>query len=257
MTTNYETIKLEHDGPIAIVTLNRPEVLNALSTTLFREFYHAVETIDNDDQTAVIIVTGAGNRAFSAGADIKELARIVDSDQDMQGSQRGFFENAWNLANTRKPTIGALNGLCYGGGALMACSFDLRVGCNLTSFRFLAVTYGRINSTWNMPTVIGLPLAKELLYTGRVVDAEEAFRIGLLNRLVDADNVVPEALNIARTIAANDQRMVQGAKKLIQHGIGTSLRDRFDREKSAQAGDLKSTPVKEGFKDFLSRKGQS
>lgn len=255
MTENYETIKLEHDGPIAIVTLNRPEVLNALSTTLFREFYHAVETIDNDDQTAVIVVTGAGNRAFSAGADIKELARI--SDQGLHGNERGFFEDTWNLANTRKPTIGALNGLCYGGGALMASSFDIRVGCSLTAFRFLAVTYGRINSTWNMPTVIGLPLAKELLYTGRVVDAEEAFRMGLLNRLVEADNVVPEALSIAKTIAANDQRMVQGAKRLIQDGIGASLRDRFDREKSAQAGDLKSTPVKEGFKDFLSRKGQN
>lgn len=255
MTENYETIKLEHDGPIAIVTLNRPEVLNALSTTLFREFYHAVETIDNDDQTAVIVVTGAGNRAFSAGADIKELARI--SDKGLHGNERGFSEDTWNLANTRKPTIGALNGLCYGGGALMASSFDIRVGCSLTAFRFLAVTYGRINSTWNMPTVIGLPSVKELLYTGRVVDAEEAFRMGLLNRLVEADNVVPEALSIAKTIAANDQRMVQGAKRLIQDGIGASLRDRFDREKSAQAGDLKSTPVKEGFKDFLSRKGQN
>ncbi len=253
--SDYETIRLERDGPVATITLDRPEVLNALSSTLFREFYSTFEELDSDDETAVIIVTGAGDRAFSAGADIKEMARRAE--EGKKPPSGGFTENGWRLATSRKPTIGALNGLCYGGGAVMASSFDIRVGCERTRFRFLAVTYGRINSTWTLPTIIGMPAAKELLYTGRVVEAEEAFRMGLLNRLVEPDEVLLEAVGIAQTIAANDQRMVQGAKKLIDAGIGARWREMFDEERAAQAGPLKATPIEEGFKDFLDRKGMN
>jgi len=120
---------------VGVVTLNRPQVLNALNTTLLGELYSAIRVLDDDDHTAVIVITGAGDRAFSAGTDIDEMARLAEEGKPPPGDELVDFW--WRLANTRKPTIGALNGLCYGAGALMASSLDMRIGCARTRFRFL------------------------------------------------------------------------------------------------------------------------
>ncbi|MEE8364038.1 MAG: enoyl-CoA hydratase/isomerase family protein [Dehalococcoidia bacterium] len=248
-----DPVLLERDGPVAIVTLNRPQVLNALSRRLFDEFYATINELDEDEETSVIVVTGAGDRAFSAGADIKEMAREAES-----GARTGtasHVEDGWKFAASRKPTIGALNGLCYGGGGVMSTSFDIRVGCERTRFRYLAVSYGRINSTWLLANIVGQPKARELLFTGRVVEPDEAYRIGLLNHLVPPEEVLPKALEIAHTIAGNDQRMVQGAKRLLNNDIGASWREMFENEIREQRTRLRPTPVLEGFKEFIDRKG--
>ena len=237
---------------MGVITLSRPQVLNALNTALLAELDSAVQALDEDDRTAVIVFTGAGDRAFSAGTDINELARLDEDGKPPPGDELEDFW--WRLANTRKPTIGALNGLCYGAGALMASSLDLRIGCTRTRFRFLAVKLGRLNSTWTLPTLLGMPAAKELLLTGRVVEAEDALRLGLLNSLVQPDQVLPVALEVANTIAANDQRMVQGAKQMLNEGIGRSFRERFESEEAAVRGPLRPRPVSEAFRDFLARK---
>ncbi|MCH8816381.1 MAG: enoyl-CoA hydratase/isomerase family protein [Chloroflexi bacterium] len=246
-------ILLEHDGPVAIVTLNRPHVLNALSRKLFTELYDTMDRLDEDDDTAVIVVTGAGDRAFSAGADIKEMARLAA--EDVPPPSSNFSENSWRFATGAKPRIGALNGLCYGGGGVLSTSFDIRVGCERTRFRFLAVTYGRINNTWLLPTIVGLPAAREYLFTGRIVEPDEAYRAGLLNHLVQPDQVLPKAMEIAHDIAKNDQRMVQGAKRLIDGNIGRGWREQFEEEIAEQKTKLAPTPVLEGFKEFIDRKG--
>lgn len=249
----YQTIKVEHDGPVVIITLDRPESLNALNAQLFEEFYEAFDASDADDETSVIVVTGAGDRAFSAGSDIKEMARLAQ--ECLPAPSDRFTEHQWRLANSRKPTVGALNGLCYGGGAVLASCLDLRVGCSKTRFRFLAVAYGRLNSTWTLPTLVTLPIAKEWLFTGRVIEPEEAQRFGLLNRLVEPDRVLPEAMELARVIAGNDCRMVQGAKRLLCEDVGADWRRRFEAEKKAIQGDLKPTPIQESFREFIDRKG--
>ena len=160
-------ILLEHAGPVAIVTLNRPHVLNALSRKLFTELYDTMDRLDEDDDTAVIVVTGAGDRAFSAGADIKEMARLAA--EDVPPPSSNFSENSWRFATGAKPRIGALNVLCYGCGGVLSTSFYIRVGCERTRFRFLAVTYGRINNTWLFPTIVRLPAAREYLFSSRLV----------------------------------------------------------------------------------------
>ena len=136
-----------------------------------------------DEAIGCIVLTGAGDRAFSAGGDIHEQReddrRFTQEELD-QRRGRGSYE----IAASAKPTIGMLNGLAYGGAAVLASSLDLRVGCEDTRFRFLAAAYGRINSTWTLPNQVGWPIAKELLFTARVVEADEAYRIGLLNHLV-------------------------------------------------------------------------
>lgn len=250
----FENIIVEHDENVAIVTLNRPKVLNALSSALMAELDDAVFELEDNPEVSAIVVTGQKSRAFSAGGDIKEMARLAQMAEPPPPAPRRS-EYGWHIAACTKPTIGAINGLAYGGGALMASSFDIRVGCENTSFRFLAATYGRANSTWNLPMQVGWPIAKELLFTGRIVEAEEAYRIGLLNHLVPADELMPKALELAKQIAGNDDRMVQGIKELLIEHVGADWRRMYDNEWEALMGKLQGSPVEEGFKDFLERKG--
>jgi len=133
-------------------------------------------------------------------------------------------------------------------------SLDLRIGCERTQFRFLAASYGRVNSTWSLPALVGIPKAKELLYTGRVVAAEEAERIGLLNQIVPAAKLLESAIEIGQMIAKNDPRMVQGIKRLLHEGMGLDLQGRYDLEDEARATYLSAGHPRDGFKDFLARK---
>jgi enoyl-CoA hydratase/carnithine racemase len=250
----YEHILFEQSDGVAIITLNRPRVLNALSMPLTLEVDAAIGHCEEDDEIKAIIITGAGEKAFSAGADIHEMADLSPEELQRRGQQRGAA--TWHMAVCRKPVIGALNGLAYGGGALLASTFDIRLGCERTRFRFLAASYGRINSTWTLPTIVGMPMAKELLYTGRVVEAQEAQEIGLLNRLVPSNELLPTALDMAKLIAQNTPSMVQGIKELLNEGIGARWEERVEMERNLLAGRLKPAHPREGFKDFLDRKGR-
>jgi enoyl-CoA hydratase/carnithine racemase len=250
----YEHILFEQTDGVAILTLNRPKVLNALSMPLTLELDAAISRCEEDDDVKAIVITGAGDKAFSAGADIHEMAELSQEEIAQRGKQRG--EATWHMAVCRKPVIGALNGLAYGGGAMLASTFDIRLGCERTRFRFLAATYGRINSTWTLSAIIDMPMAKELLYTGRVVEAQEAKEIGLLNRLVPSSELLPTALDLGKMIAQNTPSMVQGIKELLNEGIGSTWGERLEMERTILSGRLKPSHPREGFKDFLDRKGR-
>src|ERR1700681_787753 len=250
----YEYILTERLDGAAIVTLNRPEKLNALSFPLMSELDDALSDYEADDGIKSVILTGAGERAFSAGADIHEMAGLSSEELAERGETRGGI--SWHIANYSKPLIGAINGLAYGGAALLSSSLDLRIGCEKTQFRFLAASYGRVNSTWSLPALVGVPKAKELLYTGRVVAAEEAERIGLLNQIVPAAKLRESAIEMGQMIAKNDARMVQGIKRLLHEGAGMSLRERYEFEDEARATWLLAGHPRDGFKDFLARKGK-
>jgi 2-(1,2-epoxy-1,2-dihydrophenyl)acetyl-CoA isomerase len=248
----YESIVTERRDGVALIVLNRPDKLNALSFGLIRELDQELALLGADDAVGAVVLTGAGVKAFSAGADIHEMAGLSGDEL----AERQAFRNRanWQIATFAKPIIGAINGLAYGGAALLTSMLDIRIGCERTKFRFLAATYGRVNSTWSLPLLVGLPKAKELLYTGRDVLADEAERIGLLNQVVPAAQLREAALDMARTIAKNDTRMVQGIKRLVHEDIGMSWRERYDNEESARATWLTSAHPREGFKDFLARK---
>src|ERR1700684_3864834 len=119
---------------------------------------------------------------------------------------------AYDISACRKPTIGMMNGLAYGGAAVLSSSLDMRVGCEGTRFRFLAAAYGRINSTWTLPNQVGWPIAKELLFTARIVEVEEAFRIGLLNHMVPRAELRAKTMELARAIAGNNRAAIVGIK---------------------------------------------
>src|SRR5437588_6780265 len=252
---SYEFILSECLDGVALITLNRPEKLNALSFPLMQELGDALTGYEEDDEVKAVVLTGAGERAFSAGADIHEMAGLSSEELAARSETRGNI--SWHIASYRKPLIGAINGLAYGGAALLSSSLDLRIGCEKTQFRFLAASYGRVNSTWSLPALVGMPKAKELLYTGRAVGVDEAERIGLLNQVVPSAKLLESAVEIGQMIAKNDPRMVQGIKRLLHEGMGLDWQERYDLEDEARATWLTSGHPREGFKDFLSRKPRS
>jgi enoyl-CoA hydratase/carnithine racemase len=247
-----KTVLLDKQEGLAIITLNRPEKLNAQNRDLRVEFEHALDECENDDNVRVVLVTGAGNKAFSSGMDIHEMADLSESEQQERVSATTKW--IWRLATFKKPTIGAINGLAYGGGTLLASLFDIRTGCEKTTFKFLGAAYGRVNSTWTLPYIVGWPVAKELLFTGRLVSADEALRIGLLNTLFDSDDLLQGTIEMARTIAANDAKTVQGIKDILNRDIGMSWQNMMLNETNTVSQTLKVPPPKESFKDFLNRR---
>ncbi len=250
---SYQNILAERLDKVAIITLNRPEKLNALSYELAVELDAELGKIEEDDGIRAVILTGAGPRAFSAGGDIMQMVKSTPEEMAARTDVRR--EANWHLASFRKPIIGAINGIAYGAGAQLTTMLDIRIGCEHAEIQFLAAKYGRANSTWSLPLVVGMPKAKELLYTGRPVKAEEAERIGLLNQLVPCARLRESALEMAQQIAENDPRMVQGIKQLLHDDIGLSWREQFDAEQNARKSKLKANSPREGFKAFLERKG--
>ena len=250
---SYQNILAERVDKVAVITMNRPEKLNALSYELAVELDKELGKIENDDDIRAVILTGAGPRAFSAGGDIMQMVKSTPEEMAARTDVRR--EANWHLASFRKPIIGAINGIAYGAGAQLTTMLDIRIGCEHAEIQFLAAKYGRANSTWSLPLVVGMPKAKELLYTGRPVKAEEAERIGLLNQLVPCAQLREAALEMAKQIAANDPRMVQGIKQLLHDDIGLPWRERFDAEQNARKNKLKANSPREGFKAFLERKG--
>ena len=247
-----ESVVIEVDNGVGIVTLNRPARLNALSYPLTIELDAALTDFEQDDDVRAVVITGTGEKAFSAGADIHEMAGISEDELAERQKRRAGF--TWHIATLKKPTIGAINGLAYGGAALLSSSLDIRIGCERSSFRFLAASYGRINSTWSLPMVVGWAKAKELLYTGRVVTADEALQMGLLNKTVPSEQLLDAAVEMGQQIAANTPEMVQGIKQLMIEDLGRAWHEMYEAERTALATTHKPSAIADGFKDFLARK---
>jgi enoyl-CoA hydratase len=251
----YEHILVDVEDGAAILTLNRPEKLNAMNRRLQQELHHAVKQAEADAAIGCIVITGAGERAFSAGGDIHEQlsddAQYSDEELDAKRQRRGSYE----ISASSKPTIGMMNGIAYGGAAVLASSLDMRVGCEGTRFRFLAAAYGRINSTWTLPNQVGWPIAKELLFTARIVEAEEAYRIGLLNHLVPRVELRAKTMELAKMIAANHRGAVMGIKALMLKQMTQGLEEQFDAEKEYTRTVLRGAKAKDAFPEFIARKG--
>jgi len=251
----YEHILLEREDGVGIITLNRPEKLNAMNRKLSSELQDAVKELDADDAIGCIVITGAGTRAFSAGGDIHEQReddrRFTQEELDARRG-RGSYE----IAASAKPTIGMINGLAYGGAAVLASSLDMRVGCEDSRFRFLAAAYGRINSTWTLSNQVGWPIAKELLFTARIVEAEEAYRIGLLNHLVPRGQLRGKTMELARTIAQNNRASVVGIKALLLKQMGQNLEQQWTEEREYTVHVVRGARAEEAFPEFIARKGR-
>jgi enoyl-CoA hydratase/carnithine racemase len=255
----YEHILVERDSGVAILTMNRPDQLNAMNRRLTAELHDAVTRMVADDAIGCLVITGAGDRAFSAGGDIHEQrendATYTQEELDARNAVRS--RESYEISACPKPTIGMMNGLAYGGAAVLASSLDMRIGCAEHSrFRFLAAAYGRINSTWTLPNQVGWPVAKELLFSARVVEAEEAHRIGLLNHVVPCHQLRAKTMELATMIAANRREAVMGVKALLLRQMGRSLEEQWAAERDYTTNVMRGARADEAFPEFIARKGR-
>ncbi len=253
-----DSILVEKTQGVAIVTMNRPEQLNAMNAQLGTELREAVTRMSADDDVGCIVITGAGDRAFSAGGDIHEQReddrRYTQTELDARNAIRA--RGSYEISACPKPTIGMMNGLAYGGAAVLASSLDMRIGCEHASFRFLAAAYGRINSTWTLPNQVGWPVAKELLFSARVVAAEEAHRIGLLNHLVPCAELRDKTMWLATMIAKNRREAVMGVKALLLRDMGCDLEEQWANERDYTTNVVRGAKAEAAFPEFIARRGR-
>ncbi|HET9492357.1 MAG TPA: enoyl-CoA hydratase/isomerase family protein [Methylomirabilota bacterium] len=251
-------VLVEKSQGVAILTMNRPEQLNAMNARLSAELHDAVSQMADDDEVGCVVITGAGDRAFSAGGDIHEQReddrKYTQAELDARTAVRA--RHSYEIGACPKPTIGMMNGLAYGGAAVLASSLDMRVGCEHASFRFLAAAYGRINATWTLPNQVGWPIAKELLFSGRPVEADEAHRIGLLNHLVPCGQLRDKTMWLATMIAKNRRESVMGVKALLLRDMGRTLEEQWANEREYTTTVARGARAEAAFPEFIARKGR-
>jgi enoyl-CoA hydratase/carnithine racemase len=227
-----------------------------MNRRLFAELTDAVKALDADEEVGCIVITGAGEKAFSAGGDIHEQRADDRRYTPEQLEAMSDPRRSYDISACRKPTIGMMNGLAYGGAAVLSSSLDMRVGCEETKFRFLAAAYGRINCTWTLPNQVGWPIAKELLFSARVVEAEEAYRIGLLNHLVPVAELRAKTMWLAKMIAGNHREAVMGVKALLLRQHGEGLEAQWAAEKDYTTHVMRGARAEDAFPEFIARKGR-
>ena len=218
---DYETILVEKKDYVTTLYLNRPDVLNAFSDEMRTDLIHFFKTTADDEETRVLVVTGKG-RAFSAGADLNVFKERFETYR-REGQKDGSFRKLLPMAVLAfpKPVIAAINGPAVGVGATMPLSFDIRLASTKAKFMFpfprLGVTpeYG---SSYFLPRVIGFGKAAELIYTAKMIDAEEALSIGMVNSVLPPEELLPEAEKMARQIAAMPPYAIEAAKRLLVAG---------------------------------------
>ena len=254
--TDYNTILTEVEAGVGIVTLNRPEKLNAMNRDLNNELQDAVFKFDSDPAIGCIVITGSGDRAFTAGGDIHEQVADEGCDpNEVAEKKRQIRYGGYKMAAADTPTIRMINGIAYGGGAVLASSLDMRIGCEKTKFRFLAAAYKRINATWTLPNQVGWPKAKEFLFTAKIVEAQEALECGLLNHLVPVSELREKTMEIARMIAGNSKEAVSGCKRLILQDMTANLEQQWENEQNYARDVMPNATATEALPEFLARKG--
>lgn len=250
----YKNLNIDVKEGIGWLKINRPQALNAFNKETILELEKAVESLDKDETVKVIVITGEG-KAFVAGADISEM-RDMDSLEARKFSQTGQRVLA-GIENIGKPVIAAINGFALGGGCELAMACDIRIASENAKFGQPEVGLGIIPGfagTQRLPRLCGIGKAKELIFSGNMIDANTAEKIGLVNNVVPADSLLEEVESLAKKIAGNGPKAVGLAKTVINRGLDTNLQNGCSYEAEA-FGDCYSTgQPKEGMSAFLEKR---
>jgi enoyl-CoA hydratase/carnithine racemase len=207
-----DTVLCERDGPVAIVRLNRPEKRNAINRELSTALAETFAQLEADDSVLAIVLTGAGDKAFCAGADMSEQAERLGGGPQQQSQAANAYGA---VAEATKPVVAAINGYAFGGGALLAANCDIRLASETATIRFVGASYGLVVGGTQLPQIIGPAFAKELLFTAKVIDAREAERIGFVNHVLPAQALLSAAIAMAKQIAENSPDAVRWAKRVV------------------------------------------
>lgn len=231
---NKEVATLTRFDHVALITINRTEAMNSLNRDLCIRLSGFIDEVEQDDGVRVVILAGAGEKAFCGGIDLRERKGM--SDKEVSDLRRFIiFPLFRKLEDMEKPLIGAINGLALGGGAEIALICDIRIASDNARFGQTEVKWAIIpgaGACQRLPLVVGVGRAKELLLTGRIVDAREGERIGLFNLVTTPQNLMDRALEVAQSIAENGPLAVKQIKKAVNFGTENRLALAFDREAS-------------------------
>ncbi len=248
----YQNILVSKDGKLGIVQLNRPKVLNALNFDLMAELVNAFEELDKDQSVHAIILTG-GASAFAAGADLREMAEATPVDLVL-----GRRFELWDrIRKISKPIIAAVSGYCLGGGNELAMNCDIIIASEAATFGQPEVNVGIMpgaGGTQRLTRAVGKYKAMEMILTGKPISAEEAFRVGLVNRVVPAESLMDEAKKIASEIASKPTISVRAAKEAILRAQDTTLEVGLEFERKAFYMLFATEDGKEGMKAFLEKR---
>ena len=250
----YETIVLEIEEGIAVLTLNRPAVLNALNDQVFNELAEAASTLAADPSVRVVIITG-GEKVFAAGADIGQMASAtaVDVTTSDKPSHRAFYL----IENMPKPVIAAIAGYALGGGCELTLVADVRIAADNAQFGLPEIKLGILpgaGGTQRLPRLIGAGRAKELIFSGDFIKAEEALRIGLVNKVVPADQLLNEAKKMAKRFADRGAVALRMAKSSVNEGLRMDLEAGLQYEHKCFSLLFATEDQKEGMKAFLEKR---
>jgi enoyl-CoA hydratase/carnithine racemase len=237
------------EGNIAYLSINRPNQSNSLSRAVFLSLSNELEQMEYEDGVRVVVLSGEGDKAFCAGIDLKERAKMPKDEIPLFREKviRPFFTT---LGQFPKPTIAAVNGVAFGGGAEVALACDIRIASSSAKFAQSEVKWGMIpacGGCQRLRMIVGIGRAKELIFTGRVVDPEEALHLGIFNKVVPPESLMEEATKLATEIANNSPLAVRQAKKAID--VGADVSEAFDYEFEVSkacyfAGDAMAGPEK-------------
>jgi enoyl-CoA hydratase len=250
---NYETIAVSKDGMVGVITLNRPQAMNALNTTMVTELISALSGFEKDDEVRCLVIAGS-ERAFSAGADIKEMAEMTA----VQMAMTGHFFPLWDkVAKYPKPIVGALSGFALGGGLELAMSLDVLVASETTQLGQPEIDIGVIpggGGTQRLTRAVGKYKAMEMVLTGKRIGAEEAKSLGLVSRLVPKEAYFEEAMKVAREIASKSPVATRMAKMAVNKAFEMGLGDGIDFERELFYLLFASEDAKEGMKAFMEKR---
>ena len=255
MNSKFENIIFEKKDSIAYVRLNRPQVLNALNRELIIELQKALEDIRDDATTRGVILTGAGDKAFAAGADIKEMF----NDTKIQAEEKTRFGQSVTilLENLGKPVIAAVNGFALGGGCELAMACTIRIATENAKFGQPEVKLGLIpgyGGTQRLPRLVGKGRALQMILTGEVIDAKEAYRIGLINEIVTGENLIHRAEILLKQIISNAPIAIKSASDAINEGLEKTLNEGLVIESSLFGICFDTEDRKEGMSAFLEKR---
>ena len=251
-----QLIRYHVDGKIGVVTIDRPEKRNAMTYSMLGDFIDTVGRADEDPDTVVILVTGVPG-AFCAGTDLADLATVPGETRGLRGSAEEKHK-WWPIAQARKPTIGAIDGPAVGMGAEFSSQCDLRLASTQARFGWNFVHRGLVPDTgagtWLLPRIIGIQPALKLLYTGEMIDADEALRLGYVLDVLPSDDLVPTAMELANTIATGSPHSLGLIKSLVHEGLTAPVGEHMQRHTTALAACFKSDDHREGVASFLERR---
>jgi enoyl-CoA hydratase len=255
---SFETLLVERDGAVAVVTINRPKVLNALNTQTVGEIERVIRDLQQDDAVRAIVLTGAGEKSFVAGADINELA-VLSPAQGQQHGRRGqaVFDLIERLG---KPVVAAINGFALGGGCELAMACTLRIAADSARFGQPEINLGIIPGyagSQRLPRLVGKGRALEILLTGDMISAARAYEIGLVNRVVPAADLLAEAKKLAAALAAKAPVATRYIIEAVNHGMEMPLADAQVLEGTLFGLVASTDDMKEGTKAFLEKRQAS